>query len=46
MACGYSIACQASSGMAAIAARMAAVTGAVTENLAPLRRIAAITAAA
>ena len=45
-ACGYSMAVQASSGMAAIAALMAAVTGAVTENRAPLRRIAAITAAA
>jgi hypothetical protein len=46
MACGYSMAVQASSGMAAIAARIAALTGAVTENRAPLRRIAAITAAA
>jgi hypothetical protein len=31
--------------MAAIAARIAALTRAVTENLAPLRRTAAITAA-
>ena len=32
--------------MPAMAALMAGVTGAVTENRAPLRRIAAITAAA
>ena len=37
---------QAFSGMTAIAARMVAVTGAVTEHRAPLRRIAAMTAAA
>ena len=46
MASGYLMAVQASSGMAAIAVRIAAVTGAVTENRAPLRRTAAITAAA
>jgi hypothetical protein len=40
------MAVQASSGMAAMAARIAGVTGAVTENRAPLRRMAAITAAA
>jgi hypothetical protein len=39
------MACHAPSGMAAIAVLMAAVTGAVTENRAPLRRTAAITAA-
>jgi len=39
------MAVQASSGMAAIAVLTAGVTGAVTENRAPLRRIAAITAA-
>jgi len=40
------MAVQASPGIAAIAARIAAVTEAVTENRAPLRRTAAITAAA
>ena len=45
MACGYWMAVQASSAMAAIAARMPAFTGAVTENRAPPRRIAPITAA-
>jgi hypothetical protein len=44
-ACGYLIALQASSGMAAIAARTRAVTGTVTENKEPDRRIAAIVSA-
>ena len=42
MACGYSMACHESSGMAVIAALMASLTGAVTENRAPLRRTAAM----
>ena len=42
---GYRIVLQASSGMAAIAARMLAFAGTVTENRAPPRRIAPITAA-
>jgi hypothetical protein len=45
MACGYLIAVQACSGMAAIAARMPAFIGTVTENRASPRRIAPITAA-
>ena len=44
-ACGYLMAVQASSPMAAIAARMLAFMGAVTENRAPWPRTAAITAA-
>jgi hypothetical protein len=40
------MAVQASSAMASMAARTLAVTGAVTENRAPLRRTAAITVAA
>jgi len=42
---GYRIGVQASSPMAAIAARMEAFMGAVTENRAPFPRIAPITAA-
>ena len=42
---GYRIGVQASSGMAAIAARMLAFIGTVTENRAPARRIAPVTAA-
>jgi len=42
---GYRIGVQASSGMAAIATRMLAFARAVTENRAPPRRIAPITAA-
>ena len=45
MARGYRIGVQAPSGMAAIAARMLAFAGTVTENRAPPRRIAPITAA-
>jgi len=40
MDCGYLMAVQASSGIAAIAARMLEFTGAVTENRAPRERIA------
>ena len=42
---GYRIGVQLSSGMAAIAARMLAFRGTVTENRAPPRRTAPITAA-
>jgi hypothetical protein len=42
---GYRIGVQASSPMAAIAARMLAFMGAVTGNRAPARRIAPVTAA-
>ena len=45
IASGYLMAVQASSPMAAIAARMLLFTGTVTENRAPPRRIAPITAA-
>ncbi|MFZ0047617.1 MAG: hypothetical protein WAL16_17385 [Streptosporangiaceae bacterium] len=45
MARGYLMAVQASSPMAAIAARMLAFIGTVTENRAPARRIAPVTAA-
>jgi hypothetical protein len=45
MARGYRIGVQVWSGMAAIAARMDAFAGTVTENRAPPRRIAPITAA-
>ena len=45
IACGYLMAVQAPSPMAAMAARMPAFMGAVTENRAPLRRTALITAA-
>ena len=45
MARGYRIGVQAWPGMAAIAARMLAFAGPVTENRAPPRRIAPITAA-
>ena len=45
IACGYSMAVQASSPMAAIAARMLAFTGTVMEEPAPARRTAPVTAA-
>ena len=45
MACGYSIAVHASSGMPAIAARILEFIGTVTEKCAPLRRTVPITAA-
>ena len=45
IACGYLMAVQASSPMAAMAARMLQFIGTVTENRAPPRRIAPITAA-
>ncbi len=45
IACGYLMAVQASSPMAAIAARMLAFIGTVTENRAPARRIAPVTGA-
>ena len=45
MAGGYRIGVQVSSPMAAIAARMLLFTGTVTENRAPPRRTAPITAA-
>jgi hypothetical protein len=44
-ACGYLMAVQLSSGIAAIAARMLPFTGTVTENRAPCARIALITVA-
>ena len=44
MACGYSIAVQASPGIGAIAARMLEFIGTVTEKCAPWRRTALITA--
>ena len=44
-ACGYLMAVQASSGIAAMAAWMLLFMGTVTENRAPWPRIAAITAA-
>jgi hypothetical protein len=44
MACGYSMAVQAPSGMPAIAARMLEFIGTVTEKYAPLRRTALMTA--
>ena len=44
-ACGYLMAVQASSAMAAIAARTLEFIGTVTENRAPWPRIAPITAA-
>ena len=45
IACGYLMAVQASSPMAAIAARMLAFIGTVMENRAPARRTALVTAA-